>query len=106
MGKRIALQDRVDDDHMWWITDIAMRQTVEKSGYTYGKVTTAFHFHHTTKETKYASDPCKVATSVVFQEPKEIVISSNNWQRRLIENVKPMSSILIRIFRTSRRTPR
>jgi len=89
MGKRKALENfRVDDDYIWRIGDIAMRQVVEKNGYAYGKVTTTFHFHHTTEETKYASDSSKVASKIVFEEPKEIIIDRENWRRRLIQTAK------------------
>jgi len=89
MGRRKALAAfKVDDDYMWRITDIAARQSIEMSGYKYGKVTTTFHFHHTTEEIKYASDPSKAATKIVFEDPKEIVINAENWCRRVIDNVK------------------
>jgi len=89
MAKKKALENfRVDDDYIWRIGDIAVRQTVEKNGYAYGKVTTTFHFHHTTEETKYRSDPCKVASKMVFEEPKEIIIDPENWRRRLIQTAQ------------------
>ena len=89
MGRRKALENfEVDDDYMWRITDIAMRQTVEKGGYKYGKVTTTFHFHHTGEETKYASDPSKVATKMLFERPKEVIVNAENWRMRLINNAR------------------
>jgi len=89
MGRRKALQNfKVDDDYMWRIVDIGVRQAVEKSGFTYGKVITTFHYHHTTEETKYASDPSKVATKIVFERPREIVIQPENFRKRLIDNAK------------------
>jgi glycosyltransferase involved in cell wall biosynthesis len=89
MGRRKALQNfHVDDDYLWRIVDIASRQTVEKNNYRYGKVTTTFHFHHTTEESKYASDPSKVASRIVFQEPREIVINEENWRKRIIDNIR------------------
>lgn len=89
MGRRKALENfHVDDDYLWRITDIASRQTVEKNNYTYGKVTTTFHFHHTTEEAKYGSDLSKAATKIVFQDPKEIVIDQENWRRRVVDNIK------------------
>jgi len=89
MGRRKALENfHVDDDFLWRIVDIASRQTVEKNNYRYGKVTTAFHFHHTTEESKYASDPSKLATKIVFLEPKEIVINEENWRRRIVDMIR------------------
>jgi hypothetical protein len=89
MGRRKALENfHVDDDYLWRIVDIASRQTVEKNNFRYDKVTTTFHFHHTTEESKYASDSSKVATKIVFQEPKEIVINEENWRRRILDNIR------------------
>ena len=89
MARLRTLKDfRVDDDYLWRITDIATRQTIEKAGYRYGKVVTAFHYHHTTEEAKYASDPTKIATKMVFEEPREVVVNRENWHRRLIQNAK------------------
>jgi glycosyltransferase involved in cell wall biosynthesis len=89
MGKLEAVRKyKVDDDYIWRITDIAMRQAVEKNGYRYGKVTTTHHYHHTTEETKYASDPTKVATKVIFKEPAEIIVNEANWRRRLVDSAR------------------
>ncbi len=89
MGKLEALRNfKVDDDYVQRITDIATRQTIEKAGYRYGKVGTTYHFHHTTEETKYASDPNKAATKIVFERPKEIVVNPEKWRKRLIDNAK------------------
>jgi glycosyltransferase involved in cell wall biosynthesis len=89
MGKLEALRNfRVDDDYLQRITDIATRQTVEKAGYRYGKVDSTHHFHHTTEETKYASDRTKAATKIVFERPKEIVVNPEKWRKRLVDNAK------------------
>lgn len=89
MGRRKALENfKVDDDYMWRIVDIGVRQAVEKNGSKYGKVITTFHYHHTTEETKYASDPSKAATKIVFERPKEVIIQPENFRKRLIDNAK------------------
>jgi glycosyltransferase involved in cell wall biosynthesis len=89
MGKLEALRNfKVDDDYVQRITDVATRQTIEKAGYRYGKVTTTHHFHHTTEETKYASDPTKAATKIVFERPNEIVVNPEKWRKRLVDNAK------------------
>jgi glycosyltransferase involved in cell wall biosynthesis len=89
MGRRKALEGfKVADDYMWRNTDIAMRQAVEKAGYRYGKVTTTFHYHHSSDEIRYASDPSKAATKLVFKAPKEIVINTESFHRRLINTAK------------------
>ena len=89
MGRRKALENfKVDDDYMWRITDIAARQVIEKNGYRYGKVTSTFHYHHTTEETKYASDSSKAATRIVFDDPKEIIVNEESWRKRLIDTAR------------------
>lgn len=89
MGRRKALANfRVDDDYMWRITDIAVRQTIEKNGYRYGKVTAPFHFHHTTEGVKYTSDPSKVYEKITFEEPKVTVVNPENLRRTLIQVAK------------------
>lgn len=79
---------KVDDDYLWRIFDIATRQTVEKQGYKYGKVTTTFHYHHSTDEVKYKSDSSKAARKLIFQEPKEIVINLDSWRNILTSTAK------------------
>jgi glycosyltransferase involved in cell wall biosynthesis len=89
MARREVLRDfKVDDDYMWRITDIATRQMIEKNGLRYGKVVSTYHFHHTTEETKYSSDPTKVATKIIFEEPRVEIVNQGNWNRRLVENAK------------------
>ena len=89
IGKLEALRNfRVDDDYMWRITDIAMRQVVEKNGYKYGKVSSTFHFHHTAEEIKYSSVPSKAATKIVFTEPREVVVNAESWMKRLIDTAR------------------
>jgi glycosyltransferase involved in cell wall biosynthesis len=89
MGRREALQKyRVDDDYLWRITDVALRQTIEKNGYRYGKVTSTFHFHHTGEEVQYKSDQSKSATRLVFSEPKEIITNPVAFRKRLEDTAK------------------
>jgi hypothetical protein len=84
MARREILQTyKVDDDYLWRITDVVLRQTVEKNGYRYGKVLSTFHFHHTGEEIQYKSDPSKSATRLVFQEPKEITTNASVFRKRL-----------------------
>jgi glycosyltransferase involved in cell wall biosynthesis len=89
MGRRKALEGfKVDDDYMWRNTDIALRQAVEKAGFKYGKITTTFHYHHSSDEVRYASDQSKAATKLVFETPKELVINKESFRRRLIDTGK------------------
>jgi glycosyltransferase involved in cell wall biosynthesis len=89
MGRRKALEGfKVDDDYMWRNTDIATRQAVEKAGYRYGKITTTYHYHHSSDEVSYASDPSKAATKLVFENPKEVVVNAESFRRRLVDTAK------------------
>jgi glycosyltransferase involved in cell wall biosynthesis len=89
LGKRKALKKFiVDDDYMWRITDIAVRQAIEKGGYRYGKITSTFHFHHTGEGVKYASDPSKVYLRVIFEDPKVVIVNQENYSRTLVQAAK------------------
>jgi glycosyltransferase involved in cell wall biosynthesis len=89
IGKLATLkQFKADDDCLTRIVDIALRQSIVKAGYRYGRAPTATHYHHTVEETRYATHPTKRATTIVFAEPKEVIIDKENWRRRLVEVAK------------------
>jgi len=71
----------VDDDYMWGVTDFLLRQVAEKNGYKFGKVPTAYHYHHTTDNMLYESDPDKRGRRMVFEEPKWEIINKANWEK-------------------------
>ena len=76
-------QYHVDDDYMWRATDYLLKQVAEKNGYRFGKVSTTYHYHHTTDTPKYESDEHKRGSRLVFQEPRIEVLHRENWEKRL-----------------------
>jgi glycosyltransferase involved in cell wall biosynthesis len=72
----------VDDDYMWRATDILLRQVVEKDGYKFGKISTTYHYHHTTDSQMYESDKEKRGSLLVFEEPKMEILNKANWEKR------------------------
>jgi glycosyltransferase involved in cell wall biosynthesis len=72
----------VDDDYMWRATDMLVRQVIEKDGYKFGKVSTTYHYHHTTDKPMYESDERKRGSGLVFQEPKMEILDKANWRKR------------------------
>jgi glycosyltransferase involved in cell wall biosynthesis len=72
----------VDDDYMMRATDILLRQVVEKDGCKFGKVSTTYHYHHTTDNPMYESDPEKRGSRLVFEEPKMEILDKVNWEKR------------------------
>jgi glycosyltransferase involved in cell wall biosynthesis len=72
----------VDDDYMWRATDMLLRQVAEKDGYKFGKVSTTYHYHHTTDGSRYESDAEKRGSGLVFQEPKMEILDRANWRKR------------------------
>ena len=72
----------VDDDHMWRATDMLLRQVAERDGYKFGKISTTYHYHHTTDNMMYESDEEKRGSRLVFQEPKTEILNKENWEKR------------------------
>jgi glycosyltransferase involved in cell wall biosynthesis len=72
----------VDDDYMWRATDMLLRQVVEKDGYKFGKVSSTYHYHHTTDNPMYESDLEKRGSRLVFEEPKMEILDKANWRKR------------------------
>jgi glycosyltransferase involved in cell wall biosynthesis len=72
----------VDDDYMWRATDMLLRQVVEKDGYKFGKVSSTYHYHHTTDKPMYESDTEKRGSRLVFEEPKMEILDKANWRKR------------------------
>jgi glycosyltransferase involved in cell wall biosynthesis len=83
LAKRDSLKNyHVDDDYMWRATDILVRQVVEMNGYKFGKVSSTYHYHHTTDNPMYESDAEKRGSRLVFQEPKMEILDRVNWEKR------------------------
>ena len=72
----------VEDDYMWRAVDILLRQVAEKNGYKFGKVSTTYHYHHTTDNLMYESDEEKRGSRLVFETPKMEILDKDNWEKR------------------------
>jgi len=59
-----------------------LRQIVEKDGYRFGKVSTTYHYHHTTDRLLYESDADKRGSRLVFETPKVEILDKANWRKR------------------------
>ncbi|MBN2602960.1 MAG: glycosyltransferase family 2 protein [Candidatus Thermoplasmatota archaeon] len=75
----------VDDDYAWRMVDILAKQVAEKSGYTFGKIDTTYHFHNTTENLMYESDKEKRGSRLIFNTPVVEITDIKNWEKR-IEN--------------------
>jgi len=86
LGRKEAIKKyRCDDDYVWRIVDYYLRQEIEKSGYRYGKVPTAYRIHHETERIPYESDEEKRFSKVVFkfEGPEQIIIDKEKWRRSM-----------------------
>lgn len=64
MGKTAVLKKAVkyiQDDYIQRTEDIIIRQSVENSGYKYGKVPTTFHYHYVTPYTPTVKEQIQIA---------------------------------------------
>ena len=59
-----------------------LRQVAEKDGYRFGKVSTTYHYHHTTDNPMYESDEEKKGSRFVFEEPRMEILNNENWEKR------------------------
>jgi glycosyltransferase involved in cell wall biosynthesis len=71
----------VDDDYMWGVTDFLLRQVAEKNGYRFGKISSTYHYHHTTDNMRFESDPEKRGRRMVFQDPEWEIVNKANWAK-------------------------
>ncbi|MDH5385841.1 MAG: glycosyltransferase family 2 protein [Candidatus Aminicenantes bacterium] len=86
LGRKEAIKKfSCDDDYIWRMIDFYLRQQIEKSGYRYGKVPTAYRIHHETERIPYESDGEKRFFKVVyrFKEPEWIIIDKEKWKRSM-----------------------
>jgi len=72
----------VDDDYAWRMTDILIRQVVEKNGYKYGAVSSTHHVCYISDEKKYESDEEKRGSQLVFKVPEMKITNWKNWEKR------------------------
>ncbi len=90
--KKEALKDyHCEDDFMLRHTDYFIRQTVEKSGYKYGKVSSTIHVNNETEKIKYQSDNEKNYSKFVWKEPELVIIDK---KKESIANEKHAKSIV------------
>jgi len=75
-----------EDDYVWRIIDYYLRQQIEKSGFRYGKIPTAYRIHHETERVPYESDEEKRYSKAVFQEPNWVIIDKEKWKRSMQKN--------------------
>jgi len=73
----------VDDDYAWRMTDVLIRQVVEKNGYKYGAVSSTHHICYISDEKKYESDEEKRGSQLVFKVPEMKITNWKNWEKRL-----------------------
>lgn len=82
--KRSFVKDcHVDDDYMWRVVDLWLRQEVEKKGGVYGFSNIASHTCYISDKEKYKSNPGKSGVKLTFQRPIIQVKNKVNYQRWL-----------------------
>lgn len=95
LARRSAVQTfRCDDDFMWRVTDILLRQNAEKSGFKYGKICTTLHVEHETERIRYESDTQKSYQKVVWDEPRFVIIDKEKYWEQMIRNGKAVVKYL------------
>lgn len=87
-----------DDDFMLRHTDILFQQSVEKSGFSYGKIKTT-HIHNETEGIVYKSDSEKNFTEVVWDIPKWKIIDKEKHRIFMEKNAKSVIKYLDPNFR-------
>jgi len=82
--KRSFVKDcHVDDDYMWRVVDLWLRQEVENKGGKYGYSETAQHHCFISEQEKYKSNPGKSGVKLAFKKPVVEVKDKANYQRWL-----------------------
>ena len=83
-----------DDDFVFRVTDYLFRQSVESSGYKYGKVTSTEHSHNETERIPYESDSKKNYYKVVMSGPEKIILNKQKEKEMMIKNAKAVVKYL------------
>lgn len=87
LAKKDALCSyKCDDDYMYRFTDYLFRQSIETSGYRYGKVDSTYHTHNETERIPYESDLNKNFIKIVMKEPERIILDKEKNMKMSIEN--------------------
>ncbi len=93
--KKDALKDyKCDDDFMWRYTDYFIRQTIEKSGFKYGKISSTMHINNESERIKYASDSEKNYSELVWKEPEIRILDKDKEREIMIKNAKAIIKYL------------
>jgi len=93
--KRKAIENyQCDDDYMWRFTDYLLRQTAEKSGFSYGKVNTTYHIHNETERIPYESDNEKNFQKIILKKPEYVIIDKKKEEEANIKHAKAVVKYL------------
>jgi len=79
---------------MWRFTDYFIRQTVEKSGYKYGKVSSTIHVNNETEKIKYQSDDEKNFSKFVWKEPELVILDQKKESKANEKHAKAIVKYL------------
>ena len=94
-----------DDDFMWRHTDFLMQQSIEQSGFKYGKVNSVYHVHNETERIPYASDKTKAYRIIVIEEPKYIILDKRKAEQKDLDNARAIIKYLDPDFHLVKRYP-
>lgn len=93
--KKSAVQNfHCDDDYNWRYIDIMLRQVIEGSGFTYGKVNTITHIHNEAERVPYKSDNEKNYQEIRFLEPQIVIIDQKKYQAYMKKHAKAVVKYL------------
>jgi len=73
----------VDDDYMWRVVDLWLRQEVEQKGGKYGYSLSTGHTCYISDNEKYKSDKSKSGVRLKFNKPEVDVLNKDNYQHWL-----------------------
>ena len=74
---------KCDDDFVWGMNDIFLRDVVERSNGKYVKVADTYHLHHTTEEVLHKSDIEKSFRKLTFKEPQWQIVDKGRYEKML-----------------------
>jgi len=93
--KKEATQNyHCEDDDMFRFTDYLFLQSIEKSGYKYGKIDTTEHIHNETERIPYESDFDKNFMKVVMKDPERIILNEQKNKEMMVKNAKAIVKYL------------
>ncbi len=94
-----------DDDFMWRHTDFLLQQTIEQSGFKYGKVNSTYHVHNETERIPYSSDETKAYRIIVIDEPKYIILDKKKARQKDLDNARAIVKYLDPDYHLVKRYP-